>query len=255
MAVFLIAPLVLKNIWLGDDEINYTISETVNEKQPATTRPKYEKTDASLIPFNPNTASEEELKKLGIEDFIAKRIINYRSKGGRFRIKKDLLKIYDFPESRYAVLKSYILLPDSLQTHYYSLIDPFDINTCDTTALIKLKGIGSVLAGRIISYRTKLGGFVKAAQVKEVYGVDPLVGSEIEQYLFVKPGFKPKKINLNLSTADELSAHPYLTKKEANVIVNYRNEHGSFTSVSELSAVKIFTTEQLRKLTPYLEVN
>ena len=255
MVAFLVAPLVLKNIWLGDNEINYTIAEPENKKLPTSNTTKADNTPVVFFDFNPNTASPKELKKLGIEDFLIKRIINYRGKGGLFSIKKDLLKIYDFPEDLYTNLQAHILLPDSLSNNNYYPVKLLDINTCDTATLTKLKGIGNILAARIIDYRTKLGGFVKTTQVREVYGIAPGVSAQIQQYLLVKPGFKPKKINLNLSTADELSAHPYLTKKEAVVIVNYRNEHGWFKSVWDLSNVKIFTTEQLKKLQPYLEVN
>lgn len=254
MAVFLTAPFVLKPIWLKDDKINYTITELPTNNTSSTTKSK--PAVAALFSFDPNKASEEDLQRLGIEEFLAKRIINYRNKGGYFRTKKDLLKIYDFPENLYTSLQPYILLPDSLPHHSYinSKITPFDLNDCDTTALIKLQGIGSVLAAQIVNYRSRLGGFVKTTQVQEVYGIAPEVAKTIEPYLFIKSGFKPKKINLNLSTADELSAHPYLTKKGANVIVNYRNEHGPYKSVRDLNAVKIFTTEQINKLLPYFEV-
>ncbi len=253
MVVFLIAPLLLKNIWFRNDDINYTIEPIKNSL--STTKSSYtNNTTSTLFSFDPNSASQEQLQKLGIETFLAKRIVNYRNKGGHFRIKKDILKIYDFPESLYNKLQSYISLPDSLPTHPYSNIPAFDINTCDTTALIKLKGIGNILAARIINYRTRLGGFVEASQVKEVYGIDPVLAKEIKHYLIVKHGFIPIKINLNSSNVDQLSAHPYLTKKEAEVIVNYRNEHGLYTNVEDLSNVKIFTTKQLQKLRPYLKV-
>ena len=254
MAAFLTAPFVLRYVWFDDNEISYTIEPIKNTLSTTTKSSHTNNTTSPLFSFDPNSASQEQLQNLGIQKFLAKRIVNYRNKGGHFRIKKDILKIYDFPENLYNRLNPYILLPDSLSLHPYSNIPAFDINTCDTTALIKLKGIGSILAARIINYRTRLGGFVEASQVKEVYGMDPTVAKEIERHLVIKSDFIPRKLNLNSSNVEELSAHPYLTKKEAEVLVYYRNEHGFYKTVDELSNVKIFTTEQLQKLLPYLKV-
>ena len=238
-------------MWFDDDDINYTITEP--EGVTSSTSKIKSSYKVSLFAFDPNRASQEDLQRLGIEEFLAKRIVNYRSKGGHFSTKKDLLKIYDFPKGLYDTLYSYILLPDSLHSHSYSKIIPFDINTCDTSKLIALKGIGSTLASRIVDYRTILGGFVTTAQVLEVYGIEPETGKQILPYLFIKKNFEPKKIAINQSTVEELSAHPYLNKKEAHVLVNYRNEHDAYQSIGDLSKVRIFTDEQLKKLTPYLE--
>jgi competence protein ComEA len=63
--------------------------------------------------FNPNTASVEQLQELGIPKFIANRIDHYRSKGGKFRKKEDLGKIYDFPDEVYQKIEAYITLPSA----------------------------------------------------------------------------------------------------------------------------------------------
>jgi DNA uptake protein ComE-like DNA-binding protein len=67
-----------------------------------------------LSAFDPNLLNTEQWQALGLQKSLAQRIVNYCQKGGKFRTKKDLLKIYGFPAEEYARLSSYILLPDTL---------------------------------------------------------------------------------------------------------------------------------------------
>jgi len=221
-----------------------------------------------LTDFDPNAASEKELEGLGIPAFMAKRIEKFRSKGGRFRRKEDLLKIYDFPQNLYARLERYIKIPaeyTSMQTARNSFPNPqyhavqearhsyqaFDINQCDTTALIRLKGIGGKLAQRIIKFRDGLGGFYSTDQFNEVYGLDSLALSELKRYASV--GSPVKKININTATADEFGRHPYLrNRKQVQVLINYRAQHGSFHSLEELRNVKVLDDATIQKTVPYL---
>src|SRR5687767_14094394 len=56
---------------------------------------------ARLFDFDPNTASTDELKMLGFRDKTIGIIQRYRNKGGRFRVKEDLMKVYGlFREDR-----------------------------------------------------------------------------------------------------------------------------------------------------------
>ena len=57
-----------------------------------------------LQQFDPNIAEVDLLQRVGVPLFLAQRILNYRSKGGVFKIKSDLQKIYDFPDSLFQSL-------------------------------------------------------------------------------------------------------------------------------------------------------
>lgn len=233
---------------------------------PQTLRPDQIK----LTNFDPNTASERELTGVGIPPFIAGRITRFRSKGGRFRRREDLMKIYDFPQELYARLEKYISISDqkvvsesaqnnSSESHpdpgfrreVKAGIQVFDINQCDTTALIRLKGIGSKLAQRILKFRDGLGGFHSVDQYHEVYGLDSLALTELKRY--AKVGSAVKKIHINTATVEELGRHPYLrNRKQVRVLVNYRAEHGPFRSLDELRNVKVLEDAVIQKIGPYL---
>ena len=66
------------------------------------------------FPFNPNTITEESLQLLGFSQRQAASIIKYRTKGGKFRVKRDFARMYVVDSAKYAALEPFILLPDSL---------------------------------------------------------------------------------------------------------------------------------------------
>lgn len=240
-------------------------------KQPATNeQASWKPEQIKLVMFDPNTASEHELMGVGITGFLAGRIERFRSKGGRFRRKEDLMKIYDFPPDLYARLEKYIVIRDqkpgfeaaqqsssnsySNTTRRYEAknsIQVFDINQCDTTELIRLKGIGSKLALRIVKFRDGLGGFHSIEQFNEIYGLDSVALAEMRR--FAKVGSGIKKININTATVEELGRHPYLrNRKQLQVLVNYRAQHGPFHSLEELRNVKVLDEAMIQKAGPYL---
>src|SRR4051812_27747773 len=149
--------------------------------------------ERKLFEFDPNTISETEWRRLGLRDKTIHTIINYISKGGQFRKPQDLERIYGLSANDYRLLKPYVRIegaPDHSsynrrwndsaqhpQTSSYRNIERrpnipmIELNTADTSDLIKLSGIGSKLATRIINFRDKLGGFVSIDQVGETYGL------------------------------------------------------------------------------------
>lgn len=209
--------------------------------------------------FDPNLASEDELVSLGISSYLSQRIINYRSKGGVFRIKPDLLKIYGMDSSLYASLEPFIQLPFSVdrenKVEEIGAIRPedfFDINLTDTTTLKSIKGIGPVLSNRIVKYRNRLGGFVQLEQLKEVWGLDSTVIHSLKEKCFIREGFAPTTININTATEDEISNHPYFNIKIGKAIAAYRFQHGSFKEIDDLLAIELIQKENFHKVRPYL---
>ncbi len=216
--------------------------------------------------FDPNTTSGEQFLELGFTHALASRIVHYREKGGKFRVKGDLLKIYGMDTSFYRQLRPWIGLPELFRRaekrkftgkeygprpHAVPLT-PFDVNLADTAQLSKIRGIGEKLSERIIRYREVLGGFVRMEQLTEVYGLDSAVTGNLAKYAFVAEHFQPKRMNVNTADAKMLAVHPYLTDKDARSIVAYRFQHGNFGSLDELGAIQVLTEETLLKILPYL---
>lgn len=218
---------------------------------------KYRTLSFKASPFNPNNVSAEELQAMGVPQKFIGRIINFRKKGGKFIVKKDLLKIYDFPKSLYTKIENHILLPDTLNLNkkpipklVASIL--FDLNKADSVELKRLKGIGDKLSSRIVKYRNKLGGFITFNQLSEVYGLDSLVINEITSHSYIAKNFQPEKININKATKDELLIHPYF-KKRAAILFNYKRQHGPYGSIEDLQKIIAIKPEELEKISPYVD--
>lgn len=128
-----------------------------------------------------------------------------------------------------------------------------EINSADTSALIALPGIGSKLAGRIIKFREKLGGFYDIRQVAEVYGLADSVFAKINSRLQCNPGLI-KQININTVTLEALKAHPYMKYQLANTVIQYRNQHGNFQAPDDIKHIQLITDDLFKKIAPYLTV-
>lgn len=68
---------------------------------------------------------------------------------------------------------------------------PLDINDAAPEELERIRGIGPVLAGRIVTFRERKGGFRTLEELQKVKGIGPVTYGEIQPYLTVKSGEKP----------------------------------------------------------------
>jgi DNA uptake protein ComE-like DNA-binding protein len=126
-----------------------------------------------------------------------------------------------------------------------------DFVEADSVVLQIVPGIGVGLSGRIIKYRERLGGFHSVNQFSEIYGLKPETIDEIWNYFDFTPKIT-KRILINSSEIEEVSAHPYISYSEAKVLIAYRKQHGSYSSIADLKKIKIFKPEWIDKIEPYL---
>ncbi len=219
-----------------------------------------------LFPFNPNTATNDELIGLGFSPYLATRLKNYRSKGGKFIIKSDVLKLYGMDTALYVTLYNWIALPTEkpvkkpeekkiVEAYRKEIKEKFDLNKADSVQLISIYGIGGMLSSRIIKYRNRLGGFISNEQLKEVYGLDTTVVNELVKKSFIEENFRPKSLDINFATEKELAAHPYVKYALAKAITAYRFQHGHFKSIDDLTNIAIIDNTTFEKIKPYLSLN
>lgn len=215
--------------------------------------------EISLFKFNPNTVTADELKTLGFTSRVSKGLLNYRLKGGAFRVKADLMKLYGMDSIFYQRIIPFIDLPDEMATKHAALepkkeLIRFNINEADTLLLQSVIGIGPVLAKRIVKYRERLGGFVETRQLKEVYGLDSVVIQELLKTSFLPENDQVRKININTADENVLSSHPYFSKKIARSIVTYRFQHGNYKSIDDLRKIELIDSKTAEKIYPYITV-
>lgn len=129
-----------------------------------------------------------------------------------------------------------------------------DLNLADTFDLQEIYGIGPTFAKRIIRYRKELGGFVRLAQLREVWGIDSSLFNRMTQSLYIQDT-NIRKININEADIRTLKQHPYLDYYQAKEIYLHREKFGHFKRVAELKKVNLIDSGTYSRISPYLTVN
>lgn len=227
-----------------------------------------EKEQGSLFYFNPNQLPEERWLALGFSEKQIQVIKKYEKKGGRFRNKADLAKIYVISDAQFQRISPYLLFDSSAvkrptgrvagdvassTTKSNTLL--IDLNRADTTTLKRLHGIGSAFSKRIIAYRERLGGYYSLDQLKDVYGLPPELLSAIRHQLYVDGAFPLHKISFTTATAADLMRHPYINQKTATLLIRYRDQHAPIKGIADLENIFALPEGFLRKIEPYLSFN
>ena len=237
-------------------------------KNPAAQNNAYKTKAASpkikLHPFDPNTLDQQGWQEFGLSPKQAGAIIKYRQKGGRFRKAEDLQKMYTIRPEIYQQLKPYVQIKDSISQVRFrtysttkanraantSAVVVYELNGLDTMGMQAINGIGPTFARRIYKYRERLGGFVRPEQLLEVFGINSAHYEQIRPQIKIDEG-QVRKININTADFETLRQHPYLRYKQVNAIIEYRKQHGNYSSFADLKKVAILPAETVDKLVPY----
>ena len=225
------------------------------QQQNATQNVVQQVIELTPFPFNPNTMTEEEGKRIGLTDRQIRNIINYRDKGGKFYSKSDLAKLYTITEEDFAQLEPFIVLPEvarrstsnadsekkptqqeEAKPEEKKAIPIVDLNTVDSLTLVELPQIGPYTALRIIEFREKLGGFVDKEQLRDVKGMDEARFSAIEPYIHLGET-ETRKIDINRADFKTLVHHPYLNYEQVKRIFNQREKRGMIKNWAQLEAL------------------
>lgn len=125
--------------------------------------------------------------------------------------------------------------------------ETIELNLSDTLQLQRIPGIGKVLSKSIVNYRQKLGGFYVKEQLLEINGIP----SSVLDFVTVLNG-PFRKININLSTLNQLRNHPYIHFNQAKAIMDYRRKYGKINDIQQLSLIDGFTEEAIMQIKPYI---
>lgn len=187
--------------------------------------------------FDPNTASIDDLYRLGFSQKQAQAIDNYRQKGGRFRRKEDFAKSFVVSDSVYRRLEKYIDIP------------LLDLNLADSAAFDALPGIGGWFASKMVEHRTRLCGYSYKEQLLDIYRFDQEKFDALSDLIQVSQEHITPYPLWTLP-ADSLRLHPYIDNYEtAKAIVLYRKTTPSEQwTIADLSNAGILTAEAAMRL-------
>lgn len=246
-----------------------TVQEEEEEKHrhPEDTGLRPGKPAVTPFSFDPNRADSLALRRLGLPGWMARNIVRYRERGGRFRHPEDFRKIYGLTDEQYAALEPYIRIapqdtahpaPPRLytaQTARDTVARPYkypagtvvDLNRADTTELKKIPGIGSGIARLITGYRQRLGGFYALEQLREI-DLDP---EPLRPWLRIDTT-AIRRLNLNRVSVERLRRHPYFSFYQARAIVELRKKHGPLRSLKVFALYEEFTRADFERQSHYV---
>lgn len=254
----LAALLISENDSEAARKSHYTAREAYDWKNAEPEKPA---APTELFYFDPNTLSAEGWQKLGLKEKTIGTIQNYLSKGGKFKNAGDIKKIWGIKPLLAEQLVPFVKIPGTPTAEKRlngNNAPPFprqpvliDANSADSAAFISLPGIGPGYAKRILKFRERLGGFYSADQVGETFGLPDSTFQKVKKFIKVNRE-NLRKININSATNDELKQHPYIRWQMANMIIEYRQQHGKFNTVADLKKLMQVTDEWYDKVLPYL---
>ncbi len=145
---------------------------------------------------------------------------------------------------------------------------PINLNTATAYELSQLPGIGDVLAGNIISYRSMIGIFTNRNQLLEVEGIGEGRFANIFDMVYIEdeeiPCEEPRIIeeetdasiidiiDINTATAEDFEYLPGVSQELAQEIIEFRAEIGGFESVYELLYIDGINDEMYIAIEEYL---
>ena len=206
------------------------------------------------FPFNPNTITRDSLQLLGFSQRQAASIIKYRTKGGKFRVKRDFAKMYVVDSAKYAALEPFILLPDSLPERGIVTNKPKNVTNREKNVRIVTETADSVT--------NEVRNAPIVTEIPENVTVVPLQAPAPPQAATPQPAtpqpaskygtrLPKEKYVCNLNTADSAALVELygIGGYYARKILQYRERlGGSFVDVRQLLEIEGFTQERLDKI-------
>ena len=243
----------------------------------------------TLFAFNPNEADSATLVRLGFAPWMARNLLKYRAKGGRFRRTEDLRKLYGMTEALYTRLAPYVTIPTEEHTDRYPT-KQVPMNKEERRKAWSdsaREEPPSVYLPRTDSLYTRVEKYPKGTRIelnrcdtselKKIPGIGSYTARRIVDYRAKLGGFvrleQLREIRLNNEVLEpwftldttaiaplqvnrlpmkQLLAHPYLNYRQSKAIMQYRERHGTIPSLDVMRGWEEFTANELKRVAPYL---
>jgi DNA uptake protein ComE-like DNA-binding protein len=229
--------------------------------------PKY---IVKIYPFNPNFITDYKGYKLGMSVLEIDRLLDYRKENKYVNSAKEFQAVTQVSDSLLSAIAPYFKFPDWVKNNMNNKgyvkyenkafakkekVALIDINLATQEDLIKIYGIGEVIALRILKLKESLGGFVSMEQMNDVWGLSPEVVENLNSHFKVYALPLLHKIDINNASLKEISQFSYFRYALAKEIVTYRSMNGDIKNVEDLIKIKGFPVEKANIIALYLDFN
>ena len=226
-------------------------------------RARAEADSVRIYPFNPNYIADFKGYTLGMSVEEIDKLHQFRDEDKWINSAKDFQKVTGVSDSLLALISPYFKFPDWVieaekkksKVKTTTSISVSDLNKAETEDLQKINGIGEVLANRIVSYRTKIGGFRSELQLKDIYGLNYETREKLQRHFRVIGKENFGLININQARLLELVEVPYIKYELAREIIDYRQLYEKIESFEELSKIESFPSDKIDRIQLYLSLN
>lgn len=229
--------------------------------------PKY---IVKIYPFNPNFITDYKGYKFGMSVLEIDRLLDYRKENKYVNSAKEFQAVTQVSDSLLSAIAPYFKFPDWVKNKMNNKgyvkyenkafakkekVALIDINLATQEDLIKIYGIGEVIALRILKLKESLGGFVSMEQMNDVWGLSPEVVENLNSHFKVYALPLLHKIDINNASLKEISQFSYFRYALAKEIVTYRSMNGDIKNVEDLIKIKGFPVEKANIIALYLDFN
>ena len=205
-----------------------------------------------VTPFTLDTVGTNYLRGIGFTRRQAELVIKYRDMIGGYRTMEEFEECYAVDSAMAERLRPYIVFAKRDTTPHNEITFPIEINSADSTTLIRVKGIGPKSVVEIMRYRELLGGYHSVEQISELKVVTEENFRNISSQIWCDSA-KIKKIYINFARPKELEVHPYVSNRMLRRIINHRELKGGWSTIEEMIESDILNDEEARRIAPYLD--
>lgn len=215
----------------------------------------------AMRPFDPNTATLDDLLGLGLSKHEAVSLLKYRAAGKVFRIPEDLALCYGISDSLYRQLepwvrigRKYAIAPEEYRTGRILPEplppQPFRIDTVSVRYLRAIGALSKRQAEAFVRWRD-LSGIYDMEELRDCYVVSDSVAAALEPYvIFPERKAHPIEEPIELNTADSATLRSVsgIGPKTVVSILNYRERLGGFLRAEQLAEVPGVTERNYEKI-------
>ena len=215
----------------------------------------------AMRPFDPNTATLDDLLGLGLSKHEAVSLLKYRAAGKVFRIPEDLALCYGISDSLYRQLepwvrigRKYAIAPEEYRTGRILPEplppQPFRIDTVSVRYLRAIGALSKRQAEAFVRWRD-LSGIYDMEELRDCYVVSDSVAAALEPYvIFPERKPRPTEQPVELNTADSATLRSVngIGPRTVVSILNYRERLGGFLRAEQLAEVPGVTERNYEKI-------